>query len=453
MNLKEINFPSNLTSIGANAFRSSSIQKAILPEGVLTISAGAFSICHGLQEISLPSTLKNVGSQVFYDCPLLKKAHLACPNVGDWLQGKDLLSEFTFGETVKTIADYAFKGCSSLTEVEIPEGVNSLGKWAFEGCTELKNLTISSTVTTMGEKICNGCSLESLVLKCPDVMESAFPEISIDRLSLDGVKRIGTSAFYKTAFDEIEWGQTLEEIGTVAFYQCTGVTDVILPPTFRTLGGGCFGCNNNLFQVKMPDQVTAIPDMAFVSCPNLTWFTIPKKLESIGSGAFENCKSLEEFDIPEGVTTISDDAFRKDNKLKKVSLPSTLTYFGSYVFYECPLLLDIYCFKTNPQITYGTQVFDYPALDNGILRIPEGTAASYTDTFPWKRFKNRQEMVLGDVTGDGVLDNADVYALRYYLFGTKPVELNSTLADVDRNGDINIVDAVLMINKIREAVK
>ena len=44
---------------------------------------------------------------------------------------------YTIPNSVTSIGDYAFSGCTSLTSVTIPNSVTSIGDSAFYGCTSL----------------------------------------------------------------------------------------------------------------------------------------------------------------------------------------------------------------------------------------------------------------------------------------------------------------------------
>lgn len=73
-NIKEVDFPKNLKSIGYGAFTSCyNIEKLDLPEGLEEIGDNAFFSCNHITEIYLPSTLFFVGEESFSRCTRLRK--------------------------------------------------------------------------------------------------------------------------------------------------------------------------------------------------------------------------------------------------------------------------------------------------------------------------------------------------------------------------------------------
>ncbi|GMO60249.1 MAG: hypothetical protein Ta2A_06370 [Treponemataceae bacterium] len=65
---------------------------------------------------------------------------------------------YTIPNSVTSIGDRAFFGCSSLTSVTIPDSVESIGRSAFYGCSSLTSVTIPSSVTSIAYSAFAYCS-------------------------------------------------------------------------------------------------------------------------------------------------------------------------------------------------------------------------------------------------------------------------------------------------------
>lgn len=70
--LTELELPSNIEMIGADAFRNNKIEFLYIPEHVVSIHAKAFASNHPLKLVSLPSSLKHIGMACFFGVDNLK---------------------------------------------------------------------------------------------------------------------------------------------------------------------------------------------------------------------------------------------------------------------------------------------------------------------------------------------------------------------------------------------
>ena len=195
------------------------------------------------------------------------------------------------GDSLTSIRNSAFYGCTSLTSIEIPEGVTTIGEQAFYNCSKLTSITIPEGVTTIGNSAFRGCS--------------SLTSIEIP----DSVTSIGTWAFSSCKFEFIELPDGITSLSERIFNACDNLISVILPTNLVSIGKYAFSGCNNLTSIIIPKSVTTIAEGAFNWCNRLTEITINGNITSLGSNAFSYCSSLKKLTLGEGVTTLPSNLF------------------------------------------------------------------------------------------------------------------------------------------------
>lgn len=142
------------------------------------------------------------------------------------------------------------------------------------------------------------------------------------------ITSIGPRAFYKSKVMSIVIPNTITDIGSEAFCDCTCLTSIDFGDSITTIGDFAFGGCTGLLELIIPNSVKEIKDNAFSFCGGLYSVEIGESVVSIGNYAFDNCSNLESIKIPNTVLKIGCGAFDDTHWLKKQ--PDGLLYLEDY---------------------------------------------------------------------------------------------------------------------------
>ena len=206
------------------------------------------------------------------------------------------------------------------------------------------------------------------------------------------------------------------ELGTHAFYGCSGLTSLTLPSGLTSIGSWAFTGCSGLTSLTLPSGVTSIGDGAFFGLSSLTSLSLPSGLTSIGDQAFHECSGLTSLSLPSGLTSIGNQVFCYCSGLTTLSLPSGITSIGYNAFYGCSGLTSIYVY-TEKMPKLGTNMFDGCDAKKCTVYVPKGTYDDY-----WlSEFGYFENIVEFDPTGiNNVITSNDAKELsRYSLNGQR----------------------------------
>lgn len=398
----ELEYFVGLTSIDQSAFSGCTGLTSIkIPDNVTSIKYDAFEGCTSLTTITIPCRIKEILYNPFSNCTGLKSIKVASGN--EVYDSRDNCNAI-----IETATNSLIIGCRNTI---IPNSVKSIGDNAFKGCTGLTSIEIPNSVTSISTRAFNQSGLTSIVVangntkydsrdNCNAVIETATNTLIIgcvETIIPSNVTSVGSYAFFNcTGLTSIEIPNSITSIEERAFYNCpslksivslkqnpfvlcngsfVGVSDkcvLIIPDGTRNkyiaagwteeiFKGGVLEESESYVIAFADDNVKAIcvsnwdknsdgelnvkevaevtdlgtvftNNKAIKSFNELKYFT---GLEIIGRSVFSGCTNLLSVNLPDNLTTISESAFSGCKGLSYIDFPNSLNTIGNGAFDEC----------------------------------------------------------------------------------------------------------------------
>lgn len=272
-NLKNVTINEGITAVGDAAFFNTAVEKIILPSTVIVVRTEAFRDCRQLREVVLNDGLKTISESAF--------------------KRTENLSEISIPDSVKHIGSGCF-ACSGIKSVKLPENnaFTAILWETFFGCQNLETVKLPDSVNAIDDYAFSECT-------------------SLKNINLEKIGRIGPSAFAKTALEKITL--TVMGAGPRAFAQCENLKEADLSGIAAAkLNSHLFFECKNLSKVSLPkEQIKEFDDSCFCNTA-IKEITFDAKNVVVGSNAF-GMTNLKKVVISENCDDIlfQDYAFRQ----------------------------------------------------------------------------------------------------------------------------------------------
>ena len=124
--LKKVTLPASLKKIGSQAFLGTHLEEVVFSAELQEIDDEAFRGVAELTSVTLSNNMQRIGYQAFSDCEQLSKVAY----VGK-MKTADCMVEIG-----------AFQNCTSLTSFAFPQSLSEVQGWTFVGCRKLKEIIL-----------------------------------------------------------------------------------------------------------------------------------------------------------------------------------------------------------------------------------------------------------------------------------------------------------------------
>lgn len=409
--ISKLIFPSTVKTIEMQAFANlDNLEEMYLPEGLEVIEGYAILSCKKLDNVVIPSTVKEFGYN-FSDCPSLNLLSVA--------EGNEVYdSRENCNAIIETATNTLVSGSNSTV---IPNTVTKIDQRAFRN-RAIASITIPSSVTEIGNSAFSQCSsLTSIIIP-----------------------------------------NSVTIIGNSAFSDCSNLASVVLPDKQPTNQMSFAFGNCGLTELTIPNGWTSIPgNEVFYNNNKLTTLSLPDGLETITNGSFSRCSALKSVIIPSSVTSLGDFAFEGCLGLEKITCwannPPQLGYDALAYTGTCPICVPKDCVDSykSEWSSHSSRIQAISQPNNEIWYRTESGTSVYVPSYAEFGAKLTSHVYSG---GMGIItfDN-DVTKINSGVFnysGTIYISLPSTVTEIGYSAfrnclieTIHIPDAVTKIGE------
>lgn len=449
---------SKLHDIGMYAFnKCTSMTTAYFPEASVITITSTFDGCEHLSSVTLPKTLTSIGASAFFGCKALKSLSIPASvrKIGMQAFTSSGITSIELPSSLEALSIMAFAH-TPLTSIELPSSLNTISMSAFAYCDQLTTVTLHDGLYSIDTQAFNGCkSLRSV--EFPNTLSS-----------------IGMSAFRDCSqLDNVSLPNSLKELGQLAFSGCTGLTWVSTGNSLETIGTSIFSGCSRLYYVDLGASIRKIESSAFRDCTQLQTISCYAEFPPVVSeDAFPTGQlSLVSLRVP---TVVGEDykesepwkdcqniyaMFSNNGKCEKpvISLSNgKISAQSTTPGAQCNIT---YYVITNPDIEededdLDTMLAAFETMMKNLIGMMMNGSSSVAEVFGMGNkshgygIGSASPTLMFKVEAYATADNYFTSEKAITTFELADVIGGGTTGDMDGNGELNVKDVTMLVNKI-----
>ena len=374
------------------------------------IETATNTLIAGCKNTIIPNSVTTIGNSAFAGCSNLTTINIpnSVASIGNSAFANSGLSAINIPNSIITIGVYAFSSCDSLTSISIVNSVSSIGYGAFAGCSSINNVYCFATTPPACNDNYSTFSDYSATLHVPAASLAAY-------------------------FTAPEWSKFENIVGDA------------VAPTGITI-------SSDSVEVQSGEQIelTATVTPANASCKEVTWYSTDTSIATVENGIitavgigecdiFAYCMGMPatcHITVTNRISLEQQEAMLLPNHMLVLNPIAPAMPSGFTVTSSDPTVAAARVMNGKVQIVgikEGTTTITVCSAD-GIAQPATCLVTVYTEP--------------GDLNSDGFVNIGDVTSLIDYLLNADDASVTTKNADVNGDGSINIADVTSLIDKL-----
>ena len=398
LGLTSVIFPSSLTNIGLNVFTRCKNLTSVDLSGCSNLSriGSNFLKESGVTTVRFPSGITIIGSNVLYDCPSLTSVDFSqCANlttIGSYaFFSCDALTYVDLSPCIQltTMNTNAFQNSGALTTVKFPSSMTSIGSDMFNNCTDLSyvDFSVCTNLTTIRNRVFQSSGIRSV----------AFPSTLTDMSYNNTFASCGRLAFItftgdnlpamnSTVFTGIASGVKAYMSVAASINPANTASKSVMtsnnPPITIQTSFIKNGINYNILGASTVAVGSNLTVSGSVFIPNqVTNNLVTYNVVRVDDNAFNSNHLITSINLStcSSLTSIGYAAFG-NTRIQSFALPSSLTYIGDAGFIENTILTSIDLLNCTNLTSIGSYAF-YSCYSLTSVKFPSSLTSFGTAAF------------------------------------------------------------------------